>query len=57
MYSKDGELMKLSFNGGSYKVALPKKIVENVLKWKHNDDLTVEVEKNKVVITRSVNNG
>ena len=48
--------MKLSFNGGSYKVALPKKIVENVLKWKHNDDLTVEVEKNKVVITRSVKN-
>lgn len=48
--------MKLSFNGGTYKVALPKKIVENVLKWKRNDDLIVEVEKNKVIITRSVKN-
>lgn len=44
--------MKLIFNAGSYKVALPKVIIEKVLNWKHNDHLNVEFENNKIIITK-----
>lgn len=47
--------MKLIFNAGSYKVALPKQIVEKVLKWKHNDQLDVDCTNNKIIITKKEN--
>jgi hypothetical protein len=44
--------MKLILNGGSYKVSIPKQIVELVLKWKDKDELNVEYENDKIVITK-----
>lgn len=44
--------MKLMLNGGSFKVSLPKQIIECVLKWKVGDDLIVMYEENKIVITK-----
>jgi len=44
--------MKLVLNAKSYKVVLPKQVVENVLKWKHGDELVAEYDKDSVCIRK-----
>ena len=44
--------MKLNFNGGSYKVILPKQIIEKTLKWGKNVNLNVECDGKKIIITK-----
>jgi len=44
--------MKLMFNGGVYKVSLPKSIIEMVLQWKAKDDLKIECDGKQIIITK-----
>ena len=44
--------MKLVYNAKSYKVVLPKVIVEIVMKWKEGDELKVDVDGDKIILRR-----
>jgi bifunctional DNA-binding transcriptional regulator/antitoxin component of YhaV-PrlF toxin-antitoxin module len=44
--------MKLVYNAKSYKVVLPKAIVEIVMKWKEGDELKVDVDGDKITLRR-----
>lgn len=50
---KGGDNMKLLLNAGSYKIALPKQIIELVLKWKHMDEIEVIYEENRIILTKT----
>lgn len=44
--------MKLIFNGGAYKISLPKNIIEMVLHWKVKDKLKIECDGERIIITK-----
>lgn len=44
--------MKLTKNAGSYKIIIPKAIIEKVLKWEDGEELDISVGSDTIYIKR-----